>query len=175
MKPSVLPFAALALTSAPALAQEASGTITGTLDLAERSWSVSGADAAQPSSWSEAGDTLSVTISATPSAGSTASASQTLILEFDADASGTAPAAQDLSVTLKEQGAPAPLTAAPANTDITLTALSVEGTDMVVTGSFVAVLTDGNETELVPADADGAVTMDGNFQATIQRRNGDAS
>ncbi|MFX0542123.1 hypothetical protein ACEWPM_010380 [Roseovarius sp. S4756] len=114
---------------------------------------------------------LNVRIVAIPGAVAGADDStETLTLNFTAHTAGTSPMAEDLTVTLTGAGDVGTLNAAPANTDITVNALSIEGTDMVVTGSFVAVLSEGNDTELVSADRDGAVTMDGNFQATIQQQ-----
>ncbi|MFX0546818.1 hypothetical protein ACEWPL_014850 [Roseovarius sp. S1116L3] len=175
MKPIAQSLAALLLVAAPAAAQQTDGTVTGTLDLEERTWNVAGADAPEPSVWREAEDMLEVRINAIPGAGAGADdPAETLTLNFRAQAAGTSPMAEDLSVTLTGAGDSGTLTAAPANTDITLNALSVEGTDMVVTGSFVAVLTEGEDTELVPAGRDGAVTMDGDFQATIQQQESDS-
>jgi len=174
MKPIVQTVAMLVLAAAPVAAQDTNGTITATLDLEDSTWNVAGADMPRPSSWSEAGGMYDINLIGTPSASATRDPSQTLMLRFDADPSGTSAMAEDLEVTLTGMTGGAPLTAAPANTDITLTALSVEGTDVVISGSFVAVLTEGDDTELVPADTEGAVALDGNFQATIEQQDADA-
>ncbi|MFD0859858.1 hypothetical protein [Roseovarius aquimarinus] len=171
MKPIAPLAAALTLAAAPIGAQQTDGTVTGTLDFEERVWNVAGADAERPSGWQETEGALEARIRAIPgaSASETAGPSEILTLSFTARQDGTTPEAEDLRVTLTG-GAEGDLSAAPANTDITLNALSVEGTDMIVAGSFVAVLTPGDTEELVAADAEGAVTLDGNFQATIEQQ-----
>lgn len=174
MKPISQFLVALTIAAAPALthAQETGGTVTATLDLDQRSWIVSGHGAPKPSQWSEAEDGLSAEINAIPDAASAGvtEPAERLTLRFMAAATGASAKAENLKITLEGLDGGETLTAAPQNTDITLNALSVEGTDMIVAGSFVAVLTEGPQTGLVAADADGAVTIDGNFQATIQQR-----
>lgn len=163
------PLIALALTAAPALAQEASGSVTAVVSYEARGWQVTPKQAQDSTMWREAGDTtLDVHITAREGPEATAD-DPNLTFSFETSIRGGDARAEDLAITLQQPGGAKPLYATPTNTDVTLNALTLEGDMLVVAGDFTAVLSPNQADRIVLDDAEGAVMMDGNFQATVPR------
>ena len=162
--------AACALAPVLAPAQGGAGSVTGTFGLDDARWVVAGADAPQPSRWSEtdAGDEIRMV--ATPEAGGE-TGQGTLVITLTAETGATE--ASLASARIEYQGEGRELMAAGENVDLTLTAFEPQGSDVAVAGSFAAMLTPGGASGLV-LEAEAGQTIDGNFQATIPRAEADA-
>ncbi len=167
-------LAAAAFTAAPLFAQQTSGTITATLDLERHTWHVAGPADPRGSTWQGIDSRQKVRLvgyaEEEPSDDSTP-----LVLTFTAEGAPTEARSDDLTVELVRANTDQPLKAGPQNTTLTLTALNTMGGEMIVAGSFTAVLTPGGADRIVQTDAEEAVTLDGNFQATLQKAGEDTS
>ncbi|WP_135503593.1 hypothetical protein [Roseovarius aestuariivivens] len=162
------PVAALCLATLPALAQEPSGTITATVGTEERSWQVVAPEDTGGSRWSQDDVGISVTLVGREGP-ETLDAAPNLTLTFTASGQETQPDASNLAVTLLQMPASNTLSGTPENTDITLTAFSIEDDTLAVSGNFTAILAPGAPEGLVTANTEGAQTITGDFQATLQR------
>jgi len=168
MRQTLATLAALITLAAPAAAQQTSGTITATMDLDPRIWQIDRAPQGELRSfWRETEDGSALRLHGEGSPGAVAGVGD-VTLEFDVT-SGAARRAENLVVTLSRAEGEAPLIATPQNTDIALTGINVAAGEMVVSGSFNAVMVPGGTDRLTQADAADAVTLDGNFQATVQK------
>lgn len=165
MKPMMTGLALAAMLAAPVVAQQTSGSITATVDLEERAWSVgaSESDAVQ-SGWRPQNGAVRVTLVG----GSGMKKDGAMTMEFVVESPDTEARGDELTVTLPQE-AGEPLVATPENSNLTITAVHRQGGEMVVSGDFSGVMVPGGAEQLVQADAEGAVAIDGNFQATVQK------
>jgi hypothetical protein len=157
--------AILALAPPLAAAQGGAGTVTGTFGLDDARWVVAGADAPQPSQWSETDGGEEIRMVATPEAGGEIGQG-TLVITLTAEAGATE--ARLASARIEYRGEGRELIAEGENVDVTLTAFEPQDSDVAVAGSFAAMLTPGGASGLV-LEAEAGQTIDGNFQATIPR------
>lgn len=163
MKPLATALAVCALT-VPVLAQDGTGTISGTLDLQPASWVVASAGDGPTSGWTETDHATRITLVGTPEARSDGGPG-TLTIEMDVTAGAIEAQVTDAEITL--QRADEAWVSNSETVDLRLEAYQRSGTDLVVAGSFAATLFADPVGGLVVDTAEG-VTVDGNFQATIQ-------
>lgn len=162
-------LAVAAMLAAPVVAQQTSGSITATVDLEERAWSVGASETgAVQSGWRPEDGAVRVTLVG----GSDMKKAGAMTMEFVVRSPDTEAVGDDLTVTLPQEAGEA-LVATPENSNLTITAVNRQGGDMVVSGDFSGVMVPGGPDRLVQADAEGAVTIDGNFQATVQQAGAD--
>lgn len=167
MKHLAIPLAAALALAGPAAAQQTGGTISATVDLDQHEWNV-GVPEEPASGWRPVEDGVRVRlagVAAPEAAGGIAD----LTLEFDLQNPLAESKGKEFSVTLARQAEAETLFAGPENTTLTINAAQIEGGELVVAGDFTAVLTPGGADRLVQTSAEDAVTIDGNFQATVQK------
>lgn len=159
------PIAAIAafLLAAPLSAQEGTGTVTGTLDLDQASWVVASGGDGPASAVRESDDGTRIRIVGTPEPQGGGGAG-TLTIEIAAETGAVEARVTDVRIELQREGGT--IFAEDENVDLTLEAFQKSGGDVAIAGSFVATLTPEPRDGLV-IDGEDAVTLDGNFQATI--------
>ncbi|MEO0703795.1 MAG: hypothetical protein AAFY80_16785 [Pseudomonadota bacterium] len=162
------PAFALCLTATPVAAQDGTGSITGTLDFDPARWVVASAGDGPTSGWSEDAAGTDIRLVGTPEALGEGGPG-TLTIEMDVQAGAIEARAQDVRIEL--QRGDGTLVATSENIDLSLTAFQAEGEDLAIAGNIVATLTPDPTADVV-IDADAAVTLDGNFQATIRDAGG---
>lgn len=163
------PITALFFTALPALSQEASGSVTGMMAYQAHDWQIIQTKGEKGTRWHDTGDTsVEVRLAAREGPEAIADAPD-IVLRFETSVRGAEAQARDLTITMPQPGEAAPLIATPTNSDITLTALSLEGDVVVVSGDFTAVLSPEHSDRIVLDDAEEAVMIDGNFQASVPR------
>lgn len=166
---------AAALTLAPsyAPAQDASGTITGAYDADDATWTVeaSGTGEFPASGWVEREDGLQVTLVGVPGPAEMLR-DGTLVMRFDLTGSPQELRVEAPSVNMVASGMEEQLIAQPENIDLMVTALERNSDEIAIAGDLVATLTPGGTGELT-IDSEDAVVIDGNFQATLTRLDGD--
>ncbi|MGK7653455.1 hypothetical protein ACSQ76_13865 [Roseovarius sp. B08] len=154
------------LVTQPAFAQYASGTVSAMLDAQTRSWQVVEPDQDGGSHWKRENDGVSIRLVA-HEAPEVLSRNPGLTLSFKTDGLGAEAEAQELSVILTQTTENGTLKAMPADTDITLSALTVAGERLVISGDFTAILSPEDAGMSAEAEDEGSVTMVGDFQATL--------
>lgn len=167
MKHLAISLVTLFALACPAAAQQTGGTISATVDFDQHEWNV-GVPEDAASGWHSVEDGARVRlvgVAAPEAAGGIAD----LTLEFDVQNPLAEGSGKDFSVTLARTVEGQSLTAGPENTTLTINAAHVQGGEMVVAGDFTAVLSPGGADRLVLSGAEEAVTIDGNFQAAVQK------
>ncbi|MGR3455484.1 hypothetical protein [Pseudooceanicola sp.] len=164
-----------ALASA-AQAQDTRGTITGTKDLDPAKWYVT-ADAGDGlSGWRRDGNEVEVRLSGHPLRESEGVTEGTLTIAFRTDGNPDRMEVDDFSLVLvpdEDGAAEANYRADATNATLEIGAMRISGDGMTLAGSFSGQLTPGGAEEIV-ADRDVPdITIDGNFQATIPRLDGE--
>lgn len=154
---------AFSLLASAAVAQDGTGTITGTLNLAPARWIVASAGDGPTSLWTETESGAEIRLVGTPEPESDGGRG-TLTIEIEVLSGAIEARATDVRVEL--QGRDETLVAETPNIDLTLEAYQPSGEDLVLAGSLFANLTPDPTGELI-IDSDESVTFDGNFQATI--------
>lgn len=165
-----------ALTSlalvAPVMAQDVTGTITGTLGLKPAIWYVTTSDSDDLSGWRWDGNEVEVRLVGQVRRETTRAAEGTLTIVFRTEGNPTEMNISEYTISVTqddEQDSGLDYTAGAANADLDIEALVVSDTEMALGGSFAGRLILGGAEELVLKDDVPSVTVDGNFQATIPR------
>ncbi|MFW5641160.1 MAG: hypothetical protein ACOCTP_01745 [Roseicyclus sp.] len=163
---------ALLLSPLAGLAQTGSGTISGTYNADDAAWTLAeGGDGVPRTGWTDLEDGLGVTLVGSP-VPNEAGGGGTLVLEFDLQGAPQELRVSEPSVWMVAVGQDERLMAGPENIDLSVTALERDGDEIVISGNIVAGLSPGGAGELT-IDNDDAVLIDGNFQATLTRLDGD--
>jgi hypothetical protein len=158
------------LMTAPVLGQEASGTITGTKELEDAIWYVTAEEGETLSRWHWDGNEAVVTLVGHVLRDTTTLGPGDLTIRFRTEGNPAELEVGEFTISLRpdEGGAPgAVYEAGAANADLQLEALVVSEDEMALAGSFAGRLIAGGADELVLEKDIPAVTVDGNFQATI--------
>lgn len=156
---------ALCLAATPMLAQDGTGSITGTLDLDDARWTVASAGPGPTSAFAETDDFTAIRLVGQPETGSDGGAG-TLLIEIAASVGAEEVEAEDVRIGLLRGGET--LVALSENIDLTITSYLPEASDLAISGSFTALMTEAPQDDLI-IDSESGVTIDGNFQATIPR------
>lgn len=164
MKPMISGLAVAVMLAAPMAAQQTSGSITATVDLEQRAWSVGASDGKVKSGWRQEDGAVHVTLAG----GAGVKKAGALALEFAVASPDSEAEGGELTVTLPRGEGQEPLVATPENSSVTITALHRKAGEMIIAGDFTGVMVPGGSDRLVQSNAEGAVTIDGNFQATVQ-------
>jgi len=160
------PFlAASTFLASSVFAQGGTGSITGELALDPVSWTVAVGGDGPTSSWSEDQNSGSIRLVGTPDGNSDGGAG-TLIIEMDVAKGPQEPNPTDIRIAL--QRSEDTLIANSENIDLTLESFQIEGSDIVLAGSFVATMAEEPKVGLVLSPDEGTV-LDGNFQATVRQ------
>lgn len=166
-------LALIILPAAAALAQGSSGTITGAYNADDAAWTVAeGGDGGFPASgWVDREDGLNVTLVGSPGPGGL-SETGTLVMRFSMTGAPQELRAVEPSVSMVTAGDAESLVAGSENIDLTVTALERNDETLSIAGDVVATLTPGGTGELT-IDNEDAILIDGNFQATLTRLDGE--
>lgn len=157
---------ALLLPPVALSAQGVEGTISGTLELEDATWSLAEADDLPASGWEETGNGYSVTIIGYPTP-DPASMDGAMTLSFVTDGQISEATIKDAKVTLNRDDPP--LMAETRNLDIALNSFEIAGDSLALAGDVVARMVPGGADRLI-IDTENAVIFDGDFQATIFRQ-----
>lgn len=160
---------ALACSGGAAAAQQAGGTITGTLGFDDAVWTIRAQPDLETSHWRETDAGYAIRIVGFPDQGKARDMSGALVLDFTA--SGMPEQAQVMSARAiyHRPGDSATLSGSGTNVNMTLEALNVTGDDLTVAASFTAVMVPGGSAEQI-VEAEDRLTVDANLQATIGRQ-----
>jgi hypothetical protein len=170
--------AAACLLALPAAAQESSGTITGLWNADDAVWTIGapeGGDLPQ-SGWRETEDGIEVTMTGLPGPAQTARAEDSydgaIVVTFTLEGQPQELAHAEPTVMLVNDEIEEEMLAHPINIDLQITAAEMTGEDLAIAGDLVATLTPGGMENLA-IDAENAVLIDGNFQGTLVRKDGE--
>lgn len=165
-------FLVLLILPAGAVAQQSSGTITGAYNADDAVWTVAeaGEDGFPASGWVDREDGLQVTLVGSPAPDGLFEEG-TLVMRFTMTGAPEDLRVVEPSVTMVTAGSGEDLVAGSENIDLSVTALERNDEDMAIAGDLVATLTPGGTGELT-IDSEDAVLIDGNFQATLTRLDG---
>jgi hypothetical protein len=156
-----------------AVSQEASGTITGAYNADDAVWTVSAGDEDLPDSgWAEREDGLIVTLVGRPGPEGPGR-DGTLVVRFTMEGRPRELSVAEPSVTIVTEGGGERFVAGPDTIDLSVTALQRNGEEVAIAGDLVATLTPGGSGGL-SIDNQNAVLIDGNFQASLTRLDGEA-
>ena len=162
------------LLATPLAAQDVSGTITGTLGLEPASWYVSTLDDTGGSGWDRTDNAVDVRLVGLVSREAASLSQGALTIDIQTEGNPTEMDVTDFTIRLLSDGAVGEAgetySASAANADLDLETLEISGNSMVLAGSFSGRLIEGGAEELVLDSSVPSVTVDGNFQATLARR-----
>ena len=168
-------FSSVAIATA-ALAQVATGTITGTLELEPASWYVMPGEDDTLSGWTRTGNEVNVRIVGFVRRDMPLSAQGALTIDFQTEGNPTELEVGEFTISLTPEDATAEgadYSAGAGNANLRIEAFVIAEDTMSVSGSFSGRLVEGGAQELVLDEDTPAVTVDGNFQATLPRLEAD--
>lgn len=171
-KETCLAIASSLAIAAPALAQEATGTITGTLGLEPTVWYVTSAEGESLSGWEWDGNEVVVRLVGHVRRDTATATEGTLTVTFRTSGNPTELDVSAFTIALDPQGPEGEgpdYSAGPENADLDVEALVISEDEMALGGSFAGRLILGGAGRLVLDEDVPSVTVDGNFQATIPR------
>lgn len=164
-------FSSVAIATAT-FAQVATGTITGTLELEPATWYVMPGGDDNLSGWTWNGNEVSVRIVGFVRRDMPLSTQGALTIDFRTEGNPTESEVGQFTISLTPEDGTAQgpdYSAGAANANLRIEALVISEDRMAVAGSFAGKLVEGGAQEFVLDGDTPAVTVDGNFQATLPR------
>lgn len=162
------------LLATPMAAQDVSGTITGTLELEPANWYVSAVESTDASGWDRTGNAVDVRLVGLASRDAPRTMEGALAMTFQIAGNPTDMNVQSFRISFFSGGDVGEdgltYSADAANADLSVEALQISGDTMVLAGSFAGRLIEGGAEALVLDNSAPSVTVDGNFQASLPRR-----
>lgn len=172
LKTTWLAIASSLAIAGPAVAQEVTGTITGTLALEPAVWYVTSSEGESLSGWEWDGNEVVVRLVGHVRRDTASATEGAVTIVFRTVGNPTELNVSEFTISLDpdgEDGDGPHYTAGAANADLDVEALVVSDDEMALGGSFAGRLILGGADELVLDEDVPSVTVDGNFQATIPR------
>jgi hypothetical protein len=172
MMRTALALATLAVATFPATiaAQEAEGSITGTLNLDSAVWYVKGQEFEPGSTWRDVDDGRQIRLVGYPVA-DPESATGAIVIDFLAAGNPSQLVPRDVTIAYLTEDGAEPYAGSGEAIDLEVTAMTVLDDQMALAGSFAGtLLRGGGDTLIVELGDREGTTVDGNFQATIYAR-----